>query len=105
MKNMHINGIGSFNLGYEYSEPIYVFKISFKQRGTGAEGIDNIILQYSDDGTNWKNSTDTIVTARDGNLQEYIANKSIGKHKYWRIIGNGYGTNGGVRNLQFYGIK
>lgn len=102
---MLINGIGSFQLGYEYSEPVYIYKISFLQRYTAKEGIDNIILQYSDDKNNWKNATDTIVTVRNTNLQQYIANQSIGKHKYWRIVGNGYGQNGGVRSLQFYGIK
>lgn len=99
-------GTGGFHIGYRFNEPFWCFKFSFKQRFT-SEGVDNLYVQYSDDGSNWIDATNKIITSRDSSnpTQEYIVNKSIGKHLYWRITGNGYGSNGGLSNLIFYGIK
>ena len=99
------NGIGDMNMGYKFNNPIWCFKFSFGQR-SASEGIDNLIVQYSDDGNLWTNATNKIITLKNSSdSQEYIIDNSIGKHLYWQIIGNGYGLNGGLRNLKFYGIN
>lgn len=97
-------GIGTFYLGYKFPNKIWCFKISFKQRST-IEGVDNIVVQYSDDNDIWYSATGTITTNKDDNVQEYILDNAVGKHLYWRITGNGYGQNGGISNLKFYGIQ
>ena len=107
VSNYAFGGNGNFYIGYQFSEDIWVYKFSIIQRKTGnSEGVDNIKLMYSDDGVNYTEASNTYTTQHTEDLEQYFdANKSVGKHKYWKITGNGYGWNGGVGKLQFYGIK
>jgi len=85
--------------------PVYVFEFSLIQRSS-VEGVDNVSLYYSDDNSNYTLASDTYTTQRVGGTeQKFLANKSVGKHRYWKIQGTGYGTNGGMVELEFYGME
>ncbi|MBR1416349.1 MAG: hypothetical protein IJ572_00835 [Bacilli bacterium] len=98
-------GNGSFYLGFRFDNPVYVFEFSLIQRSS-VEGVDNVSLYYSDDNSNYTLASDTYTTQRVGGTeQKFLANKSVGKHRYWKIQGTGYGTNGGMVELEFYGME
>lgn len=101
-------GIGAYNLGYKFPNKVWCLQVSFKNRSS-IEGIDNLKIQYSDDGTNWIDASEKNTAIRDKTTTQYcLATKSIGKHEYWRITGTGYGgnkCNGGIRNLRFHIIE
>ena len=98
-------GNGSFYLGFIFDNPLYVYDFSLIQRSS-VEGVDNVTLYYSDDNSNWTIASDTYTTQHTGGKeQHFLANKSYGKHRYWKIQGTGYGNNGGMVELEFYGME
>jgi len=99
-------GTGKCYIGYKFKEPINIYKFELKQRGwdPGREGLNDATMYYSDDGSNWVKASNTFALARDFSLQTYET-FFPGKHIYWKIESSaGYGGNGGLSYLQFYGF-
>lgn len=96
-------GNGSAYIGYKFTTPVYVYKFELIQRLTGSEGFNDATLYYSDDGTNYTKASDTFTLIRSTSLQSY-STYLTDKHLYWKIVSSyGYGSNGGLNYLQFYG--
>ena len=99
-------GTGKCYIGYKFKEPINIYKFELKQRGwdPGNEGLNDATMYYSDDGINWIKASKTFTLRRDFSLQTYET-FFPGKHIFWKVESSaGYGGNGGLSYLQFYGF-
>lgn len=94
-------------VGYVFPNATKVGKV-FLQNPTDSyspQGVKTFKIQYSDNGTDWTDATDTKTIAQAGNLTVDIEHNNA--HRYWRMLeltmysANNYAT---LSTLQFYPV-
>ena len=101
-------------IGYDFGEGKSKSVIKFVYYGHPTDAncrYKEIILQYSDNGTDWTNveTFNTVVISSYSQpsdlAQEFIVSSPQSKHRYWRIEGtnSGYGWSG-LLELEFWGF-
>lgn len=75
-------------IGYDFKEPINIYKITLKKSNAIKQNADYYVkdghIQYSDDGINWTNVKDENFRTTEGDTISSFA-VNIGAHRYWRI--------------------
>lgn len=101
---------GSTNkwVGYIFPNATKVGKVFLQNptdSGYSPQGVKTFKIQYSDNGTDWTDATDTKTIAQAGNLTVDIEHNNA--HRYWRMLeltmysANNYAT---LSTLQFYPV-
>lgn len=95
-------------VGYIFPNATKVGKVFLQNptdSGYSPQGVKTFKIQYSDNGTDWTDATDTKTIAQAGNLTVDIEHNNA--HRYWRMLeltmysANNYAT---LSTLQFYPV-
>ena len=95
-------------VGYVFPNATKVGKVFLQNptdSGYSPQGVKTFKIQYSDNGTDWTDATDTKTIAQAGNLTVDIEHNNA--HRYWRMLeltmysANNYAT---LSTLQFYPV-
>lgn len=94
-------------IGYYFTSKAYVTKVEYVSCNGGSYWLaDTFIIQYSDDGVNWYNASNTLTAVKASSVNTVNISHNTAHH-YWRYFISGYmaGSGGatGLAELQFYG--
>lgn len=91
-------------IGYNFETPRIVSFARIQNGSVSDERCKNVILQYSDNGSEWFDASDEITLPNDSSIT-LIRSNILTSHSYWRIyIKTVYGTYSAAYLLQFYGL-
>jgi len=103
-------GTGISYIGYDAgagnSFEMSAFSILGRQNGNSDNWCSNVIVRYSDDGTNWTNHETVALSTTYSSRKQFLTVASgAGSHRYWSLLANadmGASSSWGVAELKFY---